>query len=170
MPISSIAVILFRLYALNLTVQGLVQTVSNCTHLGSYGTEWAFAFLPGVASLILGAALWFLAPPFSRFLAARHDEKFHLDGITETQLYSAVFLGVGLWFALTSFASVFNWLHYFVVSRSQSSLDNQAEQTNLYDFWHQFLTLAVGLLLIFTCRIWASKLTRATRSLPSTLS
>jgi hypothetical protein len=164
MPVSSIAVILFRLYALNLAVQGLVQTVSNCAHLGGYGSQWAFAFLPGVASLILGAALWFLAPPFSRFLAARHDERFHLDGVTETQLYSAVFLGVGLWFALTSFSGIFNWLHYFVVSRSDSNADNEAGQTNIYDFWHQLLTFAAGLVLVLTCRTWASKLTKASKS------
>lgn len=161
MPASSIAAILIRLYALNIAVQGLVQTVGNCTQLGSYGPQWAFAFLPGVASLIVGVIMWILAPPFSRFLAARHDEKIQLSGISETQLYSAVFLGVGLWFALNSFADVFNWLHYFAVNRSQPDIDGEGQQASLYDFWHQLLTFGAGLLLVFTCRIWASKLTRA---------
>lgn len=164
MPASAIAAILLRLYALNLAITGLVQSVmQGAAHLAG-GSAWIYSALPALVHLIAGATLWFLAPPFARFLAARHDEPFRLEGLTEAQLYSAVFLGLGLWFSLSSFAGVFNWLHYFAVARSSSNPWEGEDGTNLYSLSREALTLAAGLLLVFTGPVWAVKLASSRRA------
>lgn len=166
MPASSIASILLRLYALNLFVTGLVQSIMQGAAYGVGGGAWIYSLLPAAAHLVVGAILWFIAPRFARMLASRHDEPFRLEGLDETQLYSAIFLGLGLWFSLSSFAGVFNWLHYFAVNRSSPTPREEFEGTNLYSLTQEALTFAAGLVLVFTGPVWAAKLARRRRSNP----
>jgi len=164
MPASAIAAILLRLYALNLAVTGLVQSIMQGAAHFMGGSAWIYSVIPAFTHLIVGATLWFIAPPFARFLAARHDEPFRLEGLNEAQLYSATFLGLGLWFSLSSFAGVFNWLHYFAVVRSNPDLWKDEDGTNLYSLSREALTLAAGLLLVFTGPVWAVKLASSRRA------
>jgi hypothetical protein len=159
MPATAIAAILLRLYALTLFTNGLVQTATVCTQIGSVGIPW-YAMTPALAGLIVGVFLWFVAAPFSRFLAARQDNAFRLEGLSTVQLYSAVFLGIGLWFSLSSFAGVFNWIHYFAVNRSSPNPWEEVDGTNLYSLTQEALTFAAGLFFVFTGPIWAVKLAK----------
>ena len=158
MPISSIAVILIRLYALNLAIVGFFQSLGIALQVGSHGVALLSSMVPSLGSLITGVILWMIAPRFATLLASRRDENVTLEGVNELTLYTAVFIGVGLWFALSSFAGVFNWLHYFAVSRSSLSAWDDAEQNNFYALASEFLTFIAGLFLVVTGRTWAGKL------------
>lgn len=157
MPVSSIAAVLLRLYALNLAIVGLVQIPGMLMQPAAGSLP--YTLLPSLASLVIGLVLWVITPALARLLARGLDAQATLTGVDETTLLRTIFVGLGLWFALSSFASIFNWLHYFAVSRS-SIVKDGAEQSAPYDFWHQVLTCVAGVLLVSTSRIWAEKLTR----------
>ncbi len=158
MPLSSIAQIFLRLYALNLFVTGLIQLVA------------VFAFrppnflliqlVPGSVSLIGGAILWIVSPTLARALARGNDGGATLSGITETQLYTAVFLALGLYFTLHSFANAFSWLHFLAINPSPDLTFLPDQRPSFYDMTETLLRLAAGLVLVFSCQTWARKLVR----------
>jgi hypothetical protein len=119
-----------------------------------------FNFAPSIVYFVAGILVWFVAPKLSRFLAHRNDGEFNFKGVTEQQLYSAVFLGLGLYFTLTSFAAAFSWVHFFAVNKSPDYGFHQESQPSYYDMSETIMTLAAGILLIFTCKTWARKLAR----------
>ncbi len=162
MPVSSIAAILLRLYSLSLILTGLSQAVGILAHSGALLPD-SLVFASALPPFIAGALLWFLAPPLSRFLAGRKEGAVHLEGVAEEQLHSTAFLGLGLWFALPSFAKVFNWIHYFSANHSFPSASIDEERHLFYEFTEDLLTFAAGLFLVFTCRMWAAKLARHRR-------
>lgn len=162
MPVSSLAAILLRLYSLSMGLTGLVQTL-GCLFSPDVSISDYAVYITALLSLVVGGLLWFLARPLSRLLAGRKEEAVRLEGVTEEQLHSTAFLGIGLWFALSSFAEVFNWIHHFVVIRSFPSSSTDEEGHVFYEFTGDLLTFAAGLLLVFTCRTWAAKLAKQRR-------
>lgn len=160
MPASTIASILLRLFALNYLLSGVLE-LTKALYLteGPVAGVFQIAIL-SVIQIILGVVCWWVAPKFSRVLAGQNDEHVRLTGVTEEQLYATMFLGLGLWFALSSFAVVFNWIHYFAVNRSASQETSSREEANLYGFMESLLTFAAGLTLVFTCKTWAAKVSR----------
>ena len=159
MPSSSIAQILLRLFALHWFLSGLIQVASMAF---TYRPEafMVFNLMPGVIYLVAGIGCWAIAPRLSRWLAHRNDGDFHLTGVTEGQLYAAVFLGLGLYFTLSSFASAFNWIHFFAVHPSPDHGFHREGQPSYYDMTEKIMTLAAGLYLTLTCHTWGRKLAR----------
>jgi len=86
---------------------GIVQTASVMFMAGE-GSYFFYSLAPSLIYIVAGAVFWFMAPPLSRLLAKKNDGEFSLQGVTERHLYSTVFLALGLYFALDSFANVFN--------------------------------------------------------------
>lgn len=163
MPSSSVAQILLRIFALNWFLTGLIQIASMAfTFRQEYFS--IFNFAPSAVYFVAGILVWAIAPKLSRFLAHRNDGDFNLKGVTEQQLYAAVFLGLGLYFTLTSFAAAFSWVHFFAVNKSPEYGFHQESQPSYYDMSETVMTLAAGILLIFTCNTWARKLAQKHQS------
>ncbi|HRQ88600.1 MAG TPA: hypothetical protein PLA50_07370, partial [Bacteroidia bacterium] len=138
---------------------GLVQSIGYFLSPGVSASDY-LTFVSAMFPLVVGIVLWFLARSLSRLLAGREEESVRLEGVTEEQLHSTAFLGVGLLFALSSFASVFNWIHHFAVI---GSFPSSVTEGDFYRFTEDVLTFVVGLFLVFTCRTWAAKLARRRR-------
>ncbi len=160
MPASTIAAILLRLFALNYMLSGVLEAIKAFYLTGGSLTGVVQIASISAVQIILGVVCWWVAPRFSRVLAGQSNEQAKLAGVTEEQLYATTFLGLGLWFALSSFAAVFNWIHYFAVDRSKVQGSSTGEETTLYGFMESLLTLSAGLVLIFTCKTWAAKVAR----------
>ena len=159
MPISSIAQILLRLFALNWFFTGLVQLTSTAV---AFEREFLSisSVVPGVVSFLSGIVVWVTSPKLSRALARRNDGEFDFRGVTERQLYATVFLGLGLYFALSSFAAAFTWIHFFAVSKSPDYGFHLENQPSYYDLSETMMTLLVGILLVVKCDTCALKLAR----------
>lgn len=159
MPSSSIAQILLRLFALNWFLIGLIQIAGMAfTFQKEYFTFFSLA--PTVVYFVAGILVWIFSPKLSRALASRNDGDFDLRGITEQQLYAAVFLGLGLYFTLSSFAAAFSWIHFFTVNKSPDYGFLRTNQPSYYQMTETVMTLVAGILLIVTCKTWAWKLAR----------
>tara|TARA_B110000879_G_scaffold110605_1_gene148022 strand:+ start:213 stop:737 length:525 start_codon:yes stop_codon:yes gene_type:complete len=163
MPISSIAQILLRLFALNWFLSGFIQlaTVIFLYNKESYGIYfWAPSFI----YLIAGLVFWILAPGLSRLLTKGNDGNINLGEITAYHLYSAVFVGLGLYFALSSFAKVFSWTHFFIINQSPDYGFHREQTPSYYELTESALTLLAGLAFLLTAHIWAKKITRKQKS------
>lgn len=159
MPLSGITQVLLRLFALSWALTGLVQLaqafVQARNHFG--GPLLAAPLI----MLMMSSLAWRFSPRISRALARGNDNGLNLQGITLRQLYATTFVGLGMYFALGSFADVFNWLHFFAINRSPDYGFHHENSPSYYDLTESVITFAAGLGLIFTARIWAEKLTRA---------
>jgi len=157
MPSSSIAQILLRLFALQWFLTGLIQAVSVIFTMraeyfrSSHLTQGLVPFLAGII-------LWFIAPKLSRLLARGNDGEVNLKGVTDEQLYTGVFLGLGLYFTLSRFGAAFSWLHFFATNQSAELGFSINERPSYYDLTETVMALAAGIFLIVTCKTWARKL------------
>ncbi len=160
MPVSSVTQVLLRLFALSWALTGLVQlgqaVVQARHHFG--GPMLAAPLI----MLLMSHLAWRFSPRISKALARGCDSEIHLQGVTQSQLYATVFVGLGMYFALESFANVFNWLHFFAINSSPDYGFHKENSPSYYDLTENLMTLVAGIALIFTARIWAEKLTRRT--------
>ena len=159
MPSSSVAQILLRIFALNWFLISLVQIASMAFTFRQEYFTW-ISLVPSMLYFVAGTIVWAIAPKLSRFLADRNDGKFDLGGIKEEHLYSAVFLALGLYFTLSSFAVAFSWIHFFTVNSSPDYGFHKENKPSYYDMSERCMTLAAGVFLTMTCNKWARKLTR----------
>jgi hypothetical protein len=120
MPLSSIIVIVARLFALNWLLHALAL-IASALSTPSLQERTVFSILmgstPGVVLLLLGVFLWSVAPAVARFVARGVDTTVSVGSLSRRDLYSFAFVFLGLFFILSSFADVINWIHYFTVSR-----------------------------------------------------
>lgn len=160
MPASSIAQVLLRLFALNWAVTGLSQIAYNVFMGAQYGFSYSLllSLIPPLLLIAACVVTWWLAPAISRLLARGNDGAASLQGVTQSQLYATMFVGLGMYFALDSFADVFNWLHFFAIRSSPDYGFHRENSPSYYNLTESLLTLAAGIALIFTAHIWAEKL------------
>ena len=85
------------------------------------------------------------------------DTSVSIGGLTRADLYSFAFVFLGLYFILSSFADVINWIHYFVtVSHNDPARDPHVE--NLYQLTRPCLTFVAGLVSLIGAPHWTKKL------------
>jgi hypothetical protein len=160
MPLSSIVVIVARLFALNWLLQAFVLIASALTTPSVQERSVSTALMgsaPGVLLLILAVFLWMLAPAVARFVSRGVDTTVSVGSLSRRDLYSFAFVFLGLFFVLSSFADVINWIHYFTVSRDAPTRDPRIQ--SFYDLIRPCLTLAAGLICLLGAPHWTKKLT-----------
>jgi len=155
MPLSSVVQVLFRLSALNWLVSGLVQLALGPLENRSF--SWIGLLVPAVL-LGSGIIVWVFAPFVSRFVSRGCDQSLSLEGVSLRSLYSTAFVGIGLWFALSNFAQVFNWLHFSIAYSKISGIPSSGPGS-FYHLSSAGLTFIAGIILVATARFWARKLT-----------
>ncbi len=160
MPTSSIAQILLRLFALNWFLLGLIQIGGSVFVYRWQAVNYFRSLDSSLIYITAAVVLWLSAPKLSRLLAKRNDGEFSLSGVTERQLYSTAFLVLGLYFALSSFANVFSWIHFFSIHKSPDYGFHRESAPSYYSLAEGLLTLIAGVALMLTARTWAIKLTR----------
>jgi hypothetical protein len=158
MPLSSIVVIVLRLFALNwlfnavpLLLSAAATPLPHERHLFAVLMPYA----PAVLFLIFAAGLWILAPALARLVSRGVDTSVSIGSLSRSDLYSFAFVFLGLFFMLSSFADAINWIHYLgTVSRQDPTRDPHY----LYQLTRPCLTFVAGLISLFGARRWTKKL------------
>ena len=159
MPLSSVTQVLLRLFALSWALTALARLAQTAVQARNHWFSGATLAAP-LVMLLMSILAWRFSPRISRALARGNDSEITLQGVTLSQLYATVFVGLGMYFALSSFADVFNWLHFFAINSSPDYGFHRENSPSYYDLTESLLTFGAGIALIFTARIWAEKLTR----------
>lgn len=153
MPLSSIVVIVIRLFALNSMLYVLVLTATAVmTPLPSKQSlsTVLIPYAPAVLMLIVAVLLWILAPVAARLVSRGVDASVSVGSLSRADLYNFAFVFLGLFFILSSIGDVINWLHYFVTVSHHIQ--------NLYQLTRPCLTLAAGLISLLGAPRWTKKL------------
>jgi hypothetical protein len=159
MPLSSIVVIVIRLFALNWFVSAVPLLLSAATnplpherHLPAVLMPYA----PAVLLLIFAAGLWILTPAIARIVSRGVDTTVSIGSLSRSDLYSFAFVFLGFFFILSSFADVINWIHYFATVSHQDSTHDPRVQ-NLYQLTRPRLTFVAGLISLLGAPRWTKK-------------
>lgn len=158
MPLSSIVVIVIRLFALNWLVSAvpllLTAAMTPLPHQRDLSAG-LIPYAPAVLLLVLAAVLWILARAIARFVSRGVDTSVSMASLSPSDLYTFAFVFLGLFFMLSSFADAINWIHYFAtVSRQDPTRDPHY----LYQFTRPCLTFVAGSISLLGARRWAKKL------------
>jgi len=124
-----------------------------------YESHWSAAFMPyasGVLLLIFATVLWILSPMIARFVSSDVDSSVSLGGLSRSDLYNFAFVFLGLFFILSSFADVVNWIHYFTLSDVDPR--NNPHIHNFYNLTKPCLTFALGVVFLIGSPHWTKKL------------
>jgi hypothetical protein len=160
MPLSSIVVIVIRLFAVNwlLTAVPLFLTAA-ATPLPRDRTVAAVVsvYAPAALLLVFTAVLWILSRRIARFVSRGVDATVSVGSLSRSDLYSFAFVFLGLFFILSSAADVINWLHYFSTASAEAAGD-AARSQNLYQLTRPCLTLALGAVALIGSPHWTKKL------------
>jgi hypothetical protein len=160
MPLSSIVVIVIRLFALNWLLTALPLLLSAAATPLPHESGLSVVLMPYVAPLILlilAAGLWILTPAIARLVSRGVDTSVNIGGLARSDLYSFAFVFLGLFFILSSFADVINWIHYFATA-SPDNPRNAPGGQNFYRLTRPCLTLAFGLVSLLGAPHWTKKL------------
>lgn len=155
MPLSSIVVIVIRLFALNWILTSVLVLLSATAYRAS-DERHLFAVLipyaPGGLLLIFAATLWFLASVVARFVSRGVDTTVNVGGLSRSNLYSFAFVFLGLYFVLSSIGDVINWIHYFAI------VSHYDPTQNLYQLTRPGLTFIAGVASLLGAPCWTKKL------------
>ena len=161
MPLSSIVVIVIRLFALNwlLTAIPLLLSAAATTPLPPRSDLSAalMAYVPAVLLLTFAAIMWMVARAVARFVSRGVDTSVSMGSLSRSDLYSFAFVFLGLYFILSSFADVINWLHFFATA-SPGGDGHAARSQNPYQLARPCVTLALGFVSLLGAPRWTSKL------------
>jgi hypothetical protein len=159
MPLSSIVVIVVRLFVLNWVLHALNLAAgvfaSQRPPQHSVGSVLVL-YSPAVFLIIVGAILWRLAPAVARLVSRGFDSTVSVGSLSRADLYSFGFVFLGLFFILSSIADVINWFHYFTVAPDDPRRDPQIQ--DFYGLTRPCLTLAAGLVSLLGAPRWTKKL------------
>jgi hypothetical protein len=160
MPLSSIVVIVIRLFALNWLFSALPLFASAAmTPLPPERRLPAalVPYLPAVLLVIFAAGLWILTPGIARLVSRGADTSVNIGGLSRADLYSFAFVFLGLYFILSSFADVVNWIHYFATVSHNDPIRNPRVE-NLYQLTRPCLTFVAGMVSLIGAPRWTKKL------------
>lgn len=159
MPLSSIVIVVLRLFAIQMVGQSIHMAISFAGEIAqarSHPPHYWVAFMVPAALFVFALLEWWLAPVIARLITRHHDGEVAVGALSRLDLYSFAFVFLGLYFILISIAPTLNWLHYFLKT---SAVGSQAEsQSSFYDLASHLLTLIAGILALFPARRWARRL------------
>lgn len=142
---SLITAVLIRLFALNWAIGSVPKIISYFTISSEYVDV---SILPFIVYFSAAVIFWSFAPHLSKLLAKGFDDTVNGEGITSRQLYSCLFIGIGTYFALSSFGSTFNWVHFFATRHDTPMPFDFQKTPSFYDMSEPLLTLAASITII----------------------
>ena len=161
MNVQSLVVIVLRLMALNFFLWVVVEiSTAALVAAGIYHRSADEApvtigwVLVGV--LVLSAILlWVLAPPLARLVARGVPLELSLGNLSLADCYSIAFLGMGLFFAVSHLASVWNWSLFLARWIFHSSYYVWNAREHGHELANAFLPFIAGIILIWKRQKWA---------------
>lgn len=154
---SQVAQIILRLFALLWGFQGIAYTAASAIAVGRDAFSLTTT-LPGVGTVIFALILWLLSGKISKQITKGNNERIAFGGVSFFQLLVATFVGLGLYFCLSSFGSVLNWIHYLVISAANAPSLPSGVSMSYYDLTKEGITFGAGVFLIFASRNLAAKI------------
>ena len=158
---SQLAQILIRLSAISLFLQAINQTIYTVGVFAMNSRQMPdpLMLISAVISIVLSVGLWLLAPAIGGLISSRGmDQEGVVSAITFQQLLNAMFIGIGLYFSLSSIGALINSLHFFLVMRASPEIIPAGMNLSPYELSKSAINFAAGVLLIVSAPHWSRRL------------
>ena len=117
MLISSIALIVLRLFSIQWFLEGLVILASMAFELPGRSTNHiVMGLAPGILMLVASVVAWFAAPSLARLVAGKYDVPVSVPVPPLRDLYAFAFVFLGLYFVIESLGNAILRFHYAIVT------------------------------------------------------
>lgn len=156
---SQITKIILRLFALFWFLTGSIHFISSFFADQRNQGYWFF-LIPGIAMLVISVILWMAAPFLGKLICGSDDEANVLREISYQQFLTAMLVGLGVYFCLSSFGGIFNWLHFFAIERSNPGILPEGLSRRYYNLTKDAVTFGAGVFVIATARKWSGRLSK----------
>ena len=156
---SIITQIILRMFALGWLFQSIIQLVTAILLFRSPGFSPAFV-VTGIVLLVSAGVVWVKAPFLSQLIAGTNTARTPVRTLDAFDLMTGVIVGVGLYFALSSFASLLNSIHYFILTSHAPTVTPDKMKVPFYDLTRSGVTFCAGIFLIVTSSQWAKKIVK----------
>ena len=163
MLVSTIVLIVVRLFSVQWLVQGLTMLVAAVVALSEIdpvhsGFITAIKFIPSLGMVVLSVVAWLVSPFLARSIAGKYDAPVTFSLMSLQDLYSFAFVFLGLYFILSSLGDALNWLQYwFVINASHGDFDPERKKS-FYGLSRSLVTLVAGFICLFSAKSWAKRL------------
>lgn len=156
---SQIAQIIIRLFAVVWFVSSVVQIILVFV-VNRSGMSDPLAWAPTIVTFLFALAVWFAAPTLGRLIAGKNDPQETVTGVTFGQLLHAMFIGLGLYFCLGSFASLLSNAYFMVVlaEAHPEEMIKIGMNVSTHHLVKDLLTFAAGVFVIWTAPHWVRKI------------
>ena len=158
MLISSIVLVVLRLFCVALLIQSFIQMAVRYEILFDPDFPLISKILIPLVALLIPVIIWLAAPTLSRLVIGKRDAAVPISGLSLGDLYAFAFVFLGLYFALSSVADTLNWFHYFLRVNSGTPLLPSEQMPSYYSLSRPLITMIAGLVCLFPGRRWARKL------------
>lgn len=149
-----------RVFALNWIFGGAISAATTISFASRLRPVEFYTMATPLSLIAAGAILWIVSPGLARLAAKGSNSDASLRGISEQALLTTAFVTLGLYFALKSFPTAASWLHYLIVSSPSETGGKSAADESFYPLTENLLTVGVGIGLVMTAKLWATKLSR----------
>lgn len=164
MPLSSLVVVVLRLFA----VYWLIQSVTQSIMIGLTTSIVGFGKGPGMISytipiilILVGLPIFAFSVPLSRRITPDGDPMINFGALTLHDLYCFAFVLLGGYFFLSSISSTFTTLHAYVTMTRSMTAGNPMQKTLFYQMAVPLTSLILGGLTMLYAPRLARKLALA---------
>jgi len=159
MPVSTLTLVVLRLFSISWFVEALTTAVSVSTWITPNDKTSYWHYAVPLFMLVLAIASWFAGPLLSRLITRCYDTTITISGLSLEDLYTFAFVFLGLYFVLSSIGPSLNWVHYFfAVGSLPNPVDDQRK--SVYQLSGSLITLVAGFTVMLPARRWARRLLR----------
>lgn len=151
MIIQTFTVVILRLLAINLGLLSIRYLASAVTMLKDYQAAWMWLGA-AVICLVSGVVVWLVAPWVAKLVCRKLPESAAPINASLRDLYSAVFVLLGMYLVATTFGPSLSWLYYAATHPSGD------QGVNFYEFFNSASQLIIGVVLVGSAGKFARKL------------
>lgn len=157
MVLTSIIIVVLRLFSLSWAVQG-IATAAAMVPLG-VGNLANYA---APALLVLAAlATWFLAKPIAQLAGKGVEQEVQVHQPSLRELYRFAFAFLGLYFALQSVAQAITWMNYYLTLLAGTDPNHPQRSSAFFGLMQHLITCVAGAACLLFASRFAEKLTRS---------
>jgi hypothetical protein len=164
MPLTSIVIILLRLFSLWWLVQAITSAVGVTAVMHPFERANYWNYGPSGVFLMAAVFTWLNTSLISRIVTPRPDTTVSIGGLTRYDLYCFAFVFLGLYFVLSSIGQAINWTYYFAVTAKDTPQNDPERLGSFYQLTQSLIPVVAGSVCIATASRFAKKLTVAQRN------
>ena len=163
MPLTSIVVIVVRLFSLYWLVEGLTSSVvvASMTTFSYHTNYWNYG--PPAAYLVAAVLTWLNAPLISRLVTPRPDSTVNVGGLTRHDLYCFAFVFLSLYFILGFIGQALDWIYHLGVTAKHAPENDPARESEFYQLTQSVIPVLAGVFCIAMSSRLAKRLVAAQR-------